>query len=282
MNLGKNVLTKLLMVSIFLAFPTVLMAQAGNTTSTNTMQRPFLGLGQGMGLGRNAATCPFGAAGNLASFVARMPAQSLSKQEKQGLIKMAEEEKLARDVYKALYNKWRMPVFNMIAQAEQRHMETMQALLKKYNLKDPIANLKPGEFQSSQMKSLYNQLVTTGAKSVVDALKVGDTIEDLDIHDLQMELKHTDNQDIKVAYQNLLKGSRNHMRAFSHMLLRAGEKYTPKYISQNEFNSIINSPIEKGLYNANGNPIFRRLMRRPRRPLGRRGRGAGAGMGRRM
>ncbi len=277
MNWVKNFFKNLLVLLILVSFPTISVAQTGNNTSTNNMP-PFLGIG----LGRNAAYCPFGASGNLASFVARMPAQPLSLKEKEGLIKMTEEEKLARDVYQALYKKWRMPIFNMIAQTEQRHLETMRALLKKYNLKDPVEGLKSGEFKSNNMRTLYKKLVLMGNKSVIDALKVGDTIEDLDIHDLKLELRYTDNQDIKVAYQNLLKGSRNHMRAFTRMLLRTGENYTPKYISQKEFNAIINSSIERGIYNADGTPMFRRpMMRRPgRRPLGTRGGGRGAGRGR--
>jgi len=265
MNLSKKFFTNLLALSILITLPVLAIAQTGNNTSK---VNPKMGLG--IGLSKNAANCPFGAYGSLASFVSRMPAQPLSLKEKKGLLKMTEEEKLARDVYKTLYRKWKMPVFNMIAQAEQRHLETMEALLKKYNIKNPVRGLKEGQFRSREMKSMYKKLIMTGEKSVIDAFKVGDTIEDLDIHDLKIELKHTNNQDIKVAYQNLLKGSRNHMRAFTKMLLRAGSNYTPKYISQKEFNTIINTPVERGLYNAMGHPMIRRPMRRPRHLIGRR------------
>jgi len=275
MNLIKKFFTNLLVLSVLISLPVLAIAQTGNNTSKVNPQ-----MGLGIGLGKNAANCPFGAYGSLASFVSRMPAQPLSLKEKKGLLKMTEEEKLARDVYKALYKKWKMPVFKMIAQAEQRHLETMEALLKKYNIKDPVRGLKEGQFRSSKMKSMYKKLVKSGEKSLIDALKVGDTIEDLDIHDLKIELKQTDNQDIKVAYQNLLKGSRNHMRAFTKMLLRAGANYSPKYISQKEFNNIINTPIERGLYNAMGYPMFRRPMRRPRRPMGIRRGGVGRGRNR--
>ena len=48
----------------------------------------------------------------------------------------------------------------------------------------------------------------------MDALIVGATVEDLDIKDLIDLLNKTDNPDIILVYNNLNKGSRNHLRAF--------------------------------------------------------------------
>jgi len=50
-------------------------------------------------------------------------------------------------------------------------------------------------------------------------LIVGITIEDLDIKDLQEKLKITDNNDVKMVFENLMKGSRNHMRSFYKQIL---------------------------------------------------------------
>jgi rubrerythrin len=89
-------------------------------------------------------------------------------------------------------------------------------------------------------------LVAQGSKSEVDALKVGATIEDLDIKDLTEEINRTNNPDIKRVYENLRNGSYNHMRAFVKALSRYGETYTPQYISQEEFEQIISSSNGKG------------------------------------
>ncbi len=79
-----------------------------------------------------------------------------------------------------------------------------------------------------------------------NTLVVGATIEDLDIKDLEDALKRTDNKDIKAVYENLIKGSRNHMRAFVRQLKRHGWSYKPQYISQSLFERIINSKKERG------------------------------------
>ncbi|MGZ5285653.1 MAG: DUF2202 domain-containing protein [Flavisolibacter sp.] len=45
----------------------------------------------------------------------------------------------------------------------------------------------------------------------------------------------------------LSKGSRNHMRAFYKNILIVGGTYTPQFLTQVEFDAIINSAMETGL-----------------------------------
>jgi len=44
----------------------------------------------------------------------------------------------------------------------------------------------------------------------------------------------------------LLQGSRNHLRAYYQTLLNQGGSYTPQYLSQAEFDAIVNSAMERG------------------------------------
>lgn len=188
--------------------------------------------------------------------VKQMPKQSLSQEEINDLLHMREEEKLARDVYLTLSKIYPLPVFRNIARSEERHMEMVGLLLQKYGLADPVAETgdRVGVFKNPKLQKLYEQLVAQGKSSLIDALKVGATIEDLDIKDLEEAIARTDNQDIKTVYQNLMKGSRNHMRAFVRLLRRYGSDYTPQFISQAEFNRIVSTPHERGFYSAEGKP----------------------------
>lgn len=175
----------------------------------------------------------------------------LSVREKKDLLHMREEEKLARDVYLTLYEKWDLPVFKNIAKAESWHMHMIKLLLDKYNLPDPVLQTgnQVGVFKNKKLQNLYNKLVVKGSKSLIDALKVGATIEDVDIYDLQKAIEDTDNGDIALVYENLEKGSRNHMRAFVGILRKYGADYRPKYISLREFNAILNTKHEIGMTN---------------------------------
>ena len=131
---------------------------------------------------------------------------------------MRQEEKLARDVYIALYEEWEAPVFANISESEQRHMDAIKRLIDIYNLEDPVAGLPVGEFADQAFIDLYDELTELGAQSIIDAFGVGVTIEELDIADLNETLAETTTRNVKRVYENLLAGSENHLAAFEYNL----------------------------------------------------------------
>ena len=171
----------------------------------------------------------------------------LSEDEEAGLIYMREEEKLAHDVYVTLYQKWGLPLFSNIANSEATHTSAIKVLLDRYGIADPAVGNGEGEFTDPTLQGLYDQLVAQGSKSLADALKVGAAIEEIDILDLQTRLAQTDNADIQLVYGNLMKGSRNHLRAFTSTLQRqTGETYTAQYLDGTSYNSIAGASSERG------------------------------------
>ncbi len=173
-------------------------------------------------------------------------AEGLSDVEVEGILYMREEEKLAHDVYTYLYDKWNLPIFSNIASSEQTHMDSVKALIDRYGLQDPVAGNGAGEFTNPQLQELYNSLIETGSRSVVDALRVGAAIEEIDIIDLEKHLSETDRADIKLVYENLMKGSRNHLRAFVSNLKKEGVDYAPQYLDQATYDAIVGSDVERG------------------------------------
>ncbi len=170
----------------------------------------------------------------------------LSDVEKVGLIQMREEEKLARDVYARLGELWGTQIFSNIAKSEQTHTDAVKVLLDRYGITDPVMNNTAGVFTSTTMQELYDNLVDKGKTSLLDALIVGATVEDLDIKDLNILKAETIKEDILVTYNNLQRGSRNHLRAFVKNIEAKGGSYSPQFISESEYQSIISSEQEKG------------------------------------
>jgi len=168
----------------------------------------------------------------------------LTQEEQNMLLQMREEEKLARDVYNYLYSVYGRPVFDNISTSEQIHMGKVLQLLNTYNIPDPALSA-PGEFSDSDLQNLYNDLTSLGDNSLLDALIVGATVEDLDIYDLEDFVNQTDKQDIIDVFNNLTCGSRNHMRAFYSQLTNEGGTYTPQFITQAQFDEIVNSSHEQ-------------------------------------
>lgn len=176
-----------------------------------------------------------------------LPKEDLTTDEEAGLIFMREEEKLAHDVYYKLYESWNNQVFSNIASSELTHTEAVLLLLEKYNLPDPVGDNGIGVFVDETLQTMYNDLMTQGNLSEIEALKVGALIEEVDIVDLEDQLNNVvDNQDITLVYTNLQKGSRNHLRAFVRNLANRGVTYEPVYLSQEVYDDIILGDMETG------------------------------------
>jgi hypothetical protein len=154
-------------------------------------------------------------------------AVGLTDTEKSWLSYMREEEKLARDVYLFMYEKWGSQVFSNISVSEQTHMDAVKTLLDRYGIQDPAADKGPGVFTNQDLQDLYNTLVDDGSVSLVEALKVGVAIEETDIDDLNAGIASTKRKDIKTVYSNLLRGSLNHLKAFVSNLALQGVVYEP-------------------------------------------------------
>lgn len=178
--------------------------------------------------------------------LATYPLSALSTEEEAGLLFMREEEQLAHDVYAVSATLWPPPIFDNITSSEATHAAAMQTLLDRYRLPDPLAGLPNGTFATPAFQALYDSLVAASRVSLISALKVGVEIEELDLRDITALKATVDNADILMVYDHLLRGSRNHLRAFMKVLTLQGGSYVPKYISQAEFDAIVNSPVETG------------------------------------
>lgn len=171
-------------------------------------------------------------------------ATALSSSEAQSLTFTREEEKLARDVYTALEAK--DPMFANIKSSEQTHMDAVLTLLSRYGLRDPAADRPIGELENATLQKLHNELVAEGASSTLAALKVGVAIEELDIRDIEAARGSVAHTDISTTYDNLTRGSRNHLRTFYGKVKALGGTYTPQYLDASTFQAIVDSPMETG------------------------------------
>lgn len=167
------------------------------------------------------------------------------------LLFVREEEKLARDVYLTLHDQWGVPVFENIAtRSEQQHLDVMGDLVNTYNLVDPVMDDTVGVFTDPAILALYEDLVMRGSFSLLDGLKVGGFIEEFDINDLQEAIDEAEAgsgpDDVIEAYENLMCGSRNHLRAFvSQYENNSGVAYEAQVMPQATVDAIVATPEEQ-------------------------------------
>ncbi len=181
---------------------------------------------------------------------------TLDQETTDAILLLREEEKLARDVYLTLSWWYRLPIFPNIARSEQQHMDLVALLLDRYGLPDPAEGNGIGEFTDPWVQDLYDDLIASGAESLLNALFVGATIEDVDIYHLQHILDHSAFDDVNLIVQNMVAGSRNHMRSFVGAIEKRGETYEAEYITQSELDAILASPMETAVvYDENGDVL---------------------------
>jgi hypothetical protein len=177
---------------------------------------------------------------------------TLSDIEVEGLLFMREEEELARDLYLDIYAAKgnRLTTFKNISDnAETKHAEAIRVLLETYSINDPSTGIH-NTYTDIELQDLYNSLLNIAVGSDdLAALRVGALVEETDIRDINT---HKDNvsaehTDIISTYDNLLCGSRNHLRAFAGQIeLLTGNTYETQVPALDaEVRDILNTPQER-------------------------------------
>ena len=139
----------------------------------------------------------------------------LTQEQKDTLLFIYQEEKVARDVYITLGDYYpNQTTFANIQDSEQKHMDQAQGLCETYGV--DISNVDEsviGVFVVPVLQELYDTLVAQGYQSELSSLMVGEYVEITDIEDLE----HAEigmPSDVVNVYENLKEGSYNHLDAF--------------------------------------------------------------------
>lgn len=180
-----------------------------------------IGMGRGTGMGTGAAdglrmgASRNGTAGTCA-MIDGVAQGTLTEAEKSTLQAMAEEEKLAGDLYQAFAGRYpAAAVFERIAAAEDQHLAAVRTLLDRYGLADPTAGQAAGAFTTASVQATYDRLLAQGLQNQTAALAVGRQVEQADIAALQQAATSLDAPDVLRVYQHLLAASRQHLAAFT-------------------------------------------------------------------
>jgi hypothetical protein len=165
--------------------------------------------GQGAGMQSRGARMGAGMGAGLIN----VPSGTLTATQKAKLAAMAEEEKLAHDLYVVFGDKYGTP-FSRITNAETRHLAEVRIVLKRYAITDPTAGKAAGTFATASTQQLYNKLLAQGTASVDGANTAARTVESTDITDLKAAATGVTAPDVTQVYKNLLSASQRHLVAF--------------------------------------------------------------------
>lgn len=146
----------------------------------------------------------------------------LTEEQKDKLFYIYQEEKLARDTYIKLGEVYTGEnTFASIQISEQRHIDSARGLCTKYGVDiSHVDEDSVGEFELPILQEHYDTFMSEGAHSLLDALKVGEHIEVMDIDDLETAAVGMPS-DVANVFNQLKEGSLNHLEAFEAAIARA-------------------------------------------------------------
>jgi hypothetical protein len=126
-----------------------------------------------------------------------------------------EEERMARDLYQALADKYdgALP-FSRITLSEQQHFDVVGTLLDRYDVADPAAGKKAGSYADPAIQKLYDGWLADASTSLDAAYDVGVALEQRDIADLKDTLAKDLPADVTRVFTGLLNASEHHLAAF--------------------------------------------------------------------
>ena len=139
---------------------------------------------------------------------------TLTAEQRDMVAYMAQEEKLAHDLYVTLGSIVGGSVLPRIAESEARHLEALRNLMVKYGITDPTVGLGTGAFSAPEFQGLYDSLLAQGRVSLAAAHGVGEIVERDDIAELAKAAEGISAQNVVRVYANLLAGSERHLAEF--------------------------------------------------------------------
>ena len=92
--------------------------------------------------------------------------------------------------------------------------------------------------------SLFDNLLTQGKLSILEAMYVGAAIEEVDMLDLLETIDNTDNDHIRRMYENILRDSRNHLRTYINQIEEHGNVNEALFLSQDEIDAVMQKKQE--------------------------------------
>lgn len=173
------------------------------------------GQGRGAGMGPDAGQGPGAGMGTgTQADLTDIASGTLTDAQKAALAAVAEEEKVAHDLYVAFGDSYSIPVFTRIASAETRHLTQVRVLLDRYDIADPTIGLAAGTFATARFQDLYDAQLAAGSADLDAAYSAGQLIERTDLADLRVATTDVTAPDALQVYANLIAGSERHLVAF--------------------------------------------------------------------
>jgi hypothetical protein len=144
-----------------------------------------------------------------------VPGATISDEAAKELAYLVGEEKLAGDIYELAHLLFGMRAFDNMGRSEDNYQAEVRTMLERYDVADPSAGAKAGQFKDANLQAMYDQAAAQAREGRDQAVAAGVAIEEADIADLEKLITAGAlPSDVKSVAENLLAGTTRHLAAF--------------------------------------------------------------------
>ncbi len=131
--------------------------------------------------------------------------ETLSPREIDDMNYLIENEKLLRDYFNVMYNKYNLSLFQNVAKSEQSHLNFLAVKFLRYDLKNPTEEKPAGEYVNPELQQTYDIMIAKGETNIYAALLAGSSKVKEDVEDIPLMIDQFEgNADIVLIFSNIL------------------------------------------------------------------------------
>lgn len=178
-------------------------------------------------------------------YIDDIPKQDLSVHEAVSVLYIHDKELLSYRINYMMSEYWSLTNFGYRVASEENHLNLIHLLMERYKISDFVTHAENDRFLDPLLNEHAVLLTVYGSQSLVDGLIAVASIEENTILEIELLMQHiTENEDIELVFKHLSLASRNHLRSFVNAMSILEHSYEPAYMSEQQFQSIISSPME--------------------------------------
>lgn len=180
---------------------------------------------------------------------AMQPTDSLTVEEVAYLLDLREARKLQQDLMTAAREAFPKDetedeLMPKMHEAHKTHKDAVARMLGFYGIEVPELG-EAGVFEDATLQASYDSAVAA-MTSETEALQVLMGQKELTILMFTTDLTTVENDNIQMLLENLLRAAQNHLCALNNKLLESEITYVPTVLSQEDFDAIIETGIQRG------------------------------------
>lgn len=167
----------------------------------------------------------------------------ISTDEQKALVQIFEQEKLARDVYSQIGEKFGIKILKNAAIGKQKQMSLILDFMTLNQVAVAFDDAQ-GVFKSPELRENYSAFLTEGLGSLNNAFRVGAKMEDYNIYHIDKILATQTTGKLVLLLSKLSCSAGNELKTQVNMLVGNGEMFMPDYISVKLYRSIMHDNHE--------------------------------------